>query len=347
MNNSLKASSCSSPSRAACNSGRGRSVGRRRRSSTQWRPPPDSDSTSAQATWRASRSPTTAPNTCRSTDGRTLDDQFTADDRHTADAAEVRARRSQRRRFRRPDPSRHAGPRRRGGWMGRLLPVGSRDPPATVAADGRPVGHPRSRRRGDRADHHRPDGHAVGSATRVGGGPTIRDARSPRRRAPPTRRGPGRSRRRVHAFRRGRRPQASGTDPRRIPRRVAVALVGRRGVVSRPARGDRRRRVPPHARQRQHPDLDRRRLAGWCTVPPGRPLRRRVAGRQGGRLPHGRRVHRVRFNGPKSSRQRRTVRRLLHRSQPGRWRRCDLRPADPPNPTPKNLASVALSATFR
>jgi hypothetical protein len=86
--------------------------------------------------------------------------------------------------------------------------------------------------------------------------------------------------------------------------------------------------TPVHGRI---PDLGRRRLAGRGTVPSGGALRRRLAGRQGGRLPHRRGVRRLCRDRPEPpQRRRRTVRHVLRRSQPGRRRRGDHRQTRPP-----------------
>ena len=79
---------------------------------------------------------------------------------------------------------------------------------------------------GDRPDRHRPDGDTAGPAPGLGGRPPVGDARSALGRAAAPRRRPRRPRRRVHTVRRGRRPEASGADPRRVARRTAAAVVG-------------------------------------------------------------------------------------------------------------------------
>ncbi len=62
-----RVSSSSSPRRAVCDCGRGRSAGPRPNSSTPWRHRPGCGSSIAAATCPAPPSPTTAPTTCRST----------------------------------------------------------------------------------------------------------------------------------------------------------------------------------------------------------------------------------------------------------------------------------------
>ena len=74
-------------------------------------------------------------------------------------------------------------------------------------------------------------------------------------------------------------------------------------------RGDRRGRVPTDPGARSRPDLGRRRVAGRRPVPTSRPLRRRLAGFEGGWLPDGRRLRRVRRRGsrPAPRRHRRST----------------------------------------